>query len=169
MNSFIFPSNGDPVLDPKALDAQLEALRAYKSRLEHQHEQPKQEPQQNLWNDIETELSSLNDEQKERLMSDPEFIENQTKVQLIFQRILNGMVIPYLNKDEEANVLLKEQFDLVKTLKRKVIKEANQQNELFKEYTEKYPYMSWQEFLNSKKPINVQRAEPQYQQQPIQR
>lgn len=160
--TFVFPNQNDALIDPNVLDSQLEALRAYKASIESK-KSIKQEPQQDLWNDIETELSSLPDDQKERLMQDQEFIENQSKIQILYQKIMNSIVAPYLLKNEEGNALLKEQYELVKTLKRKVVKEANHQNELFKEYTEKYPYMSWQDFLNSKKPINVQQQNNQQQ------
>lgn len=151
-NNFIFPSGSDPLLTTDSTLAQLEAykqqLLADKAKMTQQTN--KQPVVDNPWDDTEKELSSLTDEQKTMLMSDEQFVEVNNNIQLFLQELLNSLLKPEMLKNEAGNKLLKERLDIVKSLKKKVVKESNKRMELFKEYTEKYSDITWDEFIKNK-------------------
>lgn len=108
-------------------------------------------PPQDLWAEIENELSTLTEEQKQDLMRDEQFIERQNAIQVLYQNVLTTLVKPYLLSDEDGIKALQEQLETVKTLKRKIVKESTRKNELVNEYMENYSDKTWNEFLEIKK------------------
>lgn len=150
-NNFIFPHQSDPLLTDDALNQ----LEMYKQQLLAEkakyNNQPKQQvPNENPWDDTEKELSALTDEQKEELMSDESFVEINTNVQSYLQELLNKLLKPEMLKTEQGVALLNDRLKIVKDLKKKVVKESSKRMELFKEYTDKYSDISWEEFLKLK-------------------
>lgn len=150
-NNFIFPHQSDPLLTDETLN-QLELYKqqliAEKARLA----QPQQKvaSKDNPWDDTEKELSSLTEEQKATLMADESFVAINTDVQSYLTELLNSLLKPEMLKSEQGTKLLKDRLNVIKTLKKKVIKETSKQMELFKEYTEKYSDISWEEYLKTK-------------------
>lgn len=108
-------------------------------------------PPQDLWAEIENELSTLTEEQKQDLMRDEQFIERENAIQVLYQNVLTTLVKPYLLSDEDGIKALQEQLETVKTLKRKIVKESTRKNELVNEYMENYSDKTWNEFLEIKK------------------
>lgn len=108
-------------------------------------------PPQDLWAEIENELSTLTEDQKQDLMRDEQFIERQNAIQVLYQNVLTTLVKPYLLSDEDGIKALQEQLETVKTLKRKIVKESTRKNELVNEYMENYSDKTWNEFLEIKK------------------
>lgn len=150
-NNFIFPHQADPLLTDDTLN-QLELykqqLLAERSRV--QQAQPKSTTKDNPWDDTEKELGALTEEQKATLMADPAFVEANTEVQSYLSELLNSLLKPEMIKSETGQKLLKDRLDVVRTLKKKVIKETSKQMELFKEYTEGFSDISWGDFLKLK-------------------
>lgn len=149
-NNFIFPHNSDPLLTDDALNQ----LEMYKQQLLAERQrvvQPKQSVAVNdPWNDTEKELGTLTDAQKTDLMADESFIEANSDVQAYMQGLLNEILKPEMLKSEKGNELLTNRLNIVKDLKKKVVKESNKKMELFNEYTEKHSDISWEEFLKLK-------------------
>lgn len=111
MNNFIFTPTTDPLLNPEVIDRQLEQLKMLKTKVMANNitDIPKK-PQNDIWAEIENELSSLSEEQKQDLMREEEYLEKQTAVQLVYQNILTMLVKPYILTDEEGIKALKEQL-----------------------------------------------------------
>lgn len=148
MNNFIFPHQGDPLVTDSALkelDAYRELLIAEKSKMT-----PQKQPANNPWDTTETELNSLTEEQRAMLMSDEEFIGINNKVQEYLQVLLNTLLKPEMLKQQDGLTLLQERLDVVKSLKKKVVKESTKQMELFKEFTAGHSDKTWEEFLKLK-------------------
>lgn len=76
MNNFIFTPTTDPLLNPEVIDRQLEQLKMLKTKVMANNitDIPKK-PQNDIWAEIENELSSLSEEQKQDLMREEEYLE----------------------------------------------------------------------------------------------
>lgn len=148
-NNFIFPN--DPLLgnNVSAEDA-WKQLEMYKNKLAEKQEQLKPVANDSLWEDLDREFSSLTDEQKHILLEQDEFKESQHEVDMMTQAVLAGMLRPYILQNSEARASVEKQLETIKTLKKKVVKESNKQNEMFKEYTEKYSSIPWSEYIKMK-------------------
>lgn len=151
MNNFIFTPQNDPLLNPEVIDRQLEQLKLLKQKVTPNTMTNLPKPPQDLWAEIENELSTLTEEQKQDLMRDEQFIERQNAIQVLYQNVLTTLVKPYLLSDEDGIKALQEQLETVKTLKRKIVKESTRKNELVNEYMENYSDKTWNEFLEIKK------------------
>lgn len=149
-NNFIFPHQGDPLLTDDALNQ----LEMYKQQLLAERQrvvQPKKQVATNdPWDDTEKELSALSDTQKAELMATEAFAEANAEVQMYMQDLLNNILKPEMLKSEKGIELLATRLNVVKDLKKKVVKESNKKMELFNEYTEKHSDISWEEFLKLK-------------------
>lgn len=149
-NNFIFPHQNDPLLSDDTLK-QLELYRQQLAANKKQIDQlSKPVPQINAWDETERELASLTDEQKAELMNDEQFIEINSSIQVMLNDLLNKLLKPEMLKSEQGNKLLEERLQLVKNLKKKIVKESSKRMELFKEYTEHHSDMTWDEFLKTR-------------------
>lgn len=149
-NNFIFPHQNDPLL---AEDA-LKQLELYKQQLTANKNKMDQlgKPVEatNAWDETERELATLTEEQKEELMHDEQFMEVNVAIQTMLQELLNKILKPEMVKNEQGNKLLTDRLEIVRSLKKKIVKESNKRMELFKEYTEKFSDMTWGEFLKTR-------------------
>lgn len=150
-NNFIFPNQSN---DPLLTDDTLRQLEMYKQQLLNNKmkldQNGKPTPAVNAWDETERELSTLTDEQKAELMQDEQFTEVNMSIQVLLQDLLNKILKPEVLKSEQGNKLLEDRLEIVRSLKKKIVKESGKRMELFKEYTEKYSDMTWDEFLKSK-------------------
>lgn len=91
---------GDPLLNNSivgnSLEEQLQLIEKYKQNLEaakqlRQQAQPIQQTQQKMiWDDIDSEINPMSDEQKARMLQDEDYVETYTKIQDMVQaEILN--------------------------------------------------------------------------------
>ena len=157
-NNFIFPGRQDPLLNS---DDAIQQLELYKQQLIANKKKMEQLTQSSNapiandhnsdWDETERELATLTEDQKLELMSDEQFVECNASIQVLLQELLDKMLKPELLKNEKGKKLIEERLNIVRSLKKKVIKESNKKMDLFKEYTEKYSDMSWDEFLKMKK------------------
>lgn len=156
-NNFIFQQ--DPLLLGKNLSAEetMQQLELYKKALSEQSARSTQ-AQSNVFDDIEKEISSLTEDQKNYLMSQEEFIDCQHDVDHVTQAVLANMLRPYILNNPEAKSVIDRQLETIKAIKKRAVKEANKQQDMFKEYTENYSNMSWNEYVQLKNDINKQRA-----------
>lgn len=157
---------GDPLLGSSvignSLDEQLQMLERYKQNLEaaKQMKQQIQQPmvQQNIstqkliWDDIDSEVRPMTDEQKSRLLQDEDYIETYNKIQnMVNEEILN-LVKGRIESTQEGKELLTQQLKTVKRLKNKIIDETNREMEMFKrfkEYSKQHPEMTYDEFIKA--------------------
>lgn len=159
-NNFIFQQ--DPLLLGKNMSAEdtMKQLELYQKALAEQQkgsQQPQSQP--TLFEDIEKELSSLSEDQKNYLLSQDEFLDCQKEVDHVTQLVLANMLRPYILQTPEAKAVIEKQLDTIKMLKKRVVKESNKQQEMFREYTEKYSNLTWNEYVEYKtQEVNELRA-----------
>lgn len=148
---------GDPLLGNSivgnSIEEQLQLLEKYKQNLEvaKQMQQNVQHKTQKLiWDDIDVEVTSLSDEQKEKLFLDEDYQEIYSKLQLLVQSELLNLVKTKIENTNDGKELLQNQLKLVKKLKAKIIQETNKEIETFKkfrEFSKSNPGITYEDFI----------------------
>lgn len=111
-------------------------------------------PQQSrtpIWDEIDKLISEMSDREVEYLNRSSEFAESNQKVLAILQREQLRMMRPIVEGTKDGKEALESHLNLVKRLKKDAANENNKTMDLFKEYTENYPDMSYSKFLKMKR------------------
>lgn len=132
------------------LDAQIRKMEAYRNKLRQM--QGQQQSQKLIWDEIDAEIIPMTEEQKARLLQDPEYAEVYTDLQNIVQSEILNLVKGRIESTEKGKELLSRQLRIVKKLKNKIISETNREMELFnrfREYSKQHPEVTYEEFIKA--------------------
>ena len=135
---------GDSMLSNQNLDAQLQLLKSYEEKIKKLQNQP------GIWDQIDSELSVLNEDQKQKLYSMSEYIDLNTQLQGKVQIELLNLVKYKIESDEEGKSLLKSLLDIIKSKKKVIIDESNRELELFnkfREFSKSNPDITYEQFI----------------------
>jgi hypothetical protein len=133
---------GDPLLGSSVgsnIEEQLRILESRKQALESMKQLNTQaipQPTAPIWNEIDSEIKGLNPVQRERLFEHPEYNELYTALQIEIQNELLELVKYKIESSEKGNSLLRNQLNLLKKLKAKIIENDSKEIELFKRFQE---------------------------------
>ena len=78
----------------------------------------------------------MNNEQKNRLLQDADYVDTYNELQSIVQSELLNLVKVKIESTERGKELLSKQLKIVKRLKTKIIDDTNREMELFKKFKE---------------------------------
>ena len=154
---------GDPLLGNSmvgnSLDEQIQLIERYKQNLEaakqlRQQSLPVQQPvsQRMIWDEIDSEISPMTDEQKARMLQDEDYIDTYTKIQDMVQAEILNLVKGRIEATPEGKELLQRQLKIVKKLKGKIIQETNREMEMFRkfrEFSKTHPEVTYEEFIKA--------------------
>lgn len=154
---------GDPLLGNSVIgngiDEQLQLLEKYKQNLEaakqmKQQMQQVQQPQSSklIWDDIDSEVEPMTEEQKSRLLQDEDYVETYNKIQSMVNAEILNLVKGRIENTPEGKELLQHQLKIVKRLKGKIIDETNREMEIFKkfkDYSKLHPEVTYDEFIKA--------------------
>lgn len=147
-------------LDPTTgLDERMAMLEAYQKKLAELRQaraqmsqiQP-QEATPSLWNEIDSEVYPLTDEQKMKLAQDEDYAQNDIALQQMVQTEILNLVKGKIENSQSGKELLTNQLSIVKKLKKKIVEETNQEMEAFrrfKEYSKSHPNVTYEEFIKT--------------------
>ena len=131
---------GDPLLGNSIvgnnIEEQLQLLEKYKQNLEVARQLKQTTTTKLLWDDIDSEIINLTEDQKEKLFQEESYIEIYNKIQILVQSEILNLVKAKIESTPEGKELLQSQLKLVKTLKTKIIEESNKELEMFKKFKE---------------------------------
>lgn len=132
------------------LDAQIRKIEVYRNKLRQMQSQ--QQPQKLIWDEIDAEIIPMTEEQKARLLQDPEYAEVYTDLQSIVQSEILNLVKSKIESTERGKDLLSKQLKIVRKLKNKIISETNREMELFnrfREYSKQHPDVTYEDFIKA--------------------
>lgn len=132
------------------LDAQINKMQAYRNKL-RQMQNP-QQPQKLIWDEIDAEIIPMTEEQKSRLLQDPEYAEIYSEIQGMVQNEILNLVKGRIESTEKGKDLLTKQLRIVKKLKSKIISDTNREMELFnkfREYSKQHPDVTYEDFIKA--------------------
>lgn len=133
----------DPLLGNKTvgsdIEEQLRMLESRKQALESMKQlntQAIQKPVAVTWNEIDSEMNVLNNDQKEKLFNNPDYVELYTSLQMMIQNELLELVKYKIEASPKGKALLEEQLKLLKKLKARIIENDSKDMELFRRFQE---------------------------------
>lgn len=143
------------------LDNQIQQLTAAKSQIQSQLGNPNQniqpsrpvQPQQvNLWDEIDKEVCSLNNDQQAILAKDDVYNNVSTELQMLIQQELINSVRDKVANSPRGKELLEKQLNNIRAKKDSIIEEANKELELFKKFqiaAQANPKLTYVDFCNN--------------------
>lgn len=151
---------GDPLLGTSVvgnnLDEQLQLLERYKQNLEAAKQIKQQTAtapiQKLIWDEIDSEIIPMTEEQKNMLFQDEDYVETYTRIQGMVQAELLNLVKGRIESTQEGKDLLQSQLKIVKKLKGKIIQETNREMEMFRkfrEFSKQHPEVTYEEFIKA--------------------
>lgn len=150
---------GDPLLSPSNpissipnIDEQIQYLQKQRQIIEAAQQQKlqPQQPKKLIWDDIDTEIAPMSDEQKSMLFQNEEYADIYNKLQVMVQSELLNLVKGRIENTEEGRELLNSQLKLVKKLKTSIVDTTNREMELFKrfkEFSKQNPNITYDDFV----------------------
>jgi hypothetical protein len=134
----------------KEIDERVRQLQLMKDKYNSTVKQTIQS--ESLWNKIDNEIKSFNDDQRNILFSDKNYISIDTQLKILVQEALVNSVKNVIENSEIGNKLLTQQLNLIKTNKDKIIAESNRELETFKKFqiaAQANPNLTYKEFCEN--------------------
>ena len=143
------------------LDNQIQQLTAAKRQIQsqlgnsNQNMQPARlaQPQQvNLWDEIDKEVCSLNNDQQAILAKDDVYNNVSAELQMLIQQELINSVRDKVANSPRGKELLEKQLNNIRAKKDSIIEEANKELELFKKFqiaAQANPKLTYVDFCNN--------------------
>ena len=135
------------------IDTQIQRMEAYRQRLKQIKESQQiqnSQPQRLIWDEIDSEITPMSSEQKNRLLQDQDYTSIYTELQSMVQSELLNLVKAKIEGSERGKELLQKQLKIVRKLKTKIIEDTDREMEMFKrfkEYSKEHPNTSYDEFI----------------------
>ena len=153
LNQFIL--GGDSMFSNNLddIDTQIQKMELYRQRLKQIKESQQiqnSQPQRLIWDEIDSEITPMSSEQKNRLLQDQNYTSIYTELQSMVQSELLNLVKAKIEGSERGKDLLQKQLKIVRKLKTKIIEDTDREMEMFKrfkEYSKEHPNTSYDEFI----------------------
>lgn len=148
----------DPLLGNSSIEQQLQILNRQKQMLENAKQQRLDEQfqttQKLIWDEIDSEISPMSNEQKNMLLKDEDYFNNYNILQSMVQSEILNLVKGRIENSQGGNEILTEQLKIVRKLKGRIIEDTNKEMELFrkfKDFSKANPGITYEEFIKVNK------------------
>lgn len=135
------------------IDIQIKNMENYRNKLQQLKSiQNNNVPTKLIWDDIDSEISTLSDEQKKRMFDDMEYVDIYTRINNMVQTEILNLVKGRIEGTPEGKELLTQQLKIVRRLKRDIISETNKEMEMFKkfkDFSKNNPGVTYEEFIKA--------------------
>ena len=166
-NNFFF-SAPDPLLGGQNgyndIDSQLQEMQRLQDELakkqqmlqlsRQQMQQPPQSPpksQSPVWDEIDTLMQGLSEQEFERMTANEEFKRSQETITAILQAVQIRMIRPHVEASKEGKEALDYHLTLVKRLRNAVSKEVDDELAEMREYKAQYADMPYADYIKMKR------------------
>ena len=146
---------GDPLLGTQGynIEEQLRQLELRRQSLESMKQLNTQAiPQTVIWNEIDAEVKVLTPAQIQKLFENEEYVKIYSRIQELVNAEILNLVKYKIESSTEGNQLLKNQLDILRKLKTKIIEDTDREVALFKqfkEFSKTNPNVTYDEFLKA--------------------
>lgn len=159
--NFNFNKSGDPLLgqgiDYASQFTELDnAQRTIEQRkqallqLAQQAEQSKPTSQTPIWDEIDTITASMSSSEYQAMLENPDFQKSLGALQEFIGAVQLKMIRPHIEQSPEGKKILEQHLTTVKFLRKSASDQVDKTLADFKDYTERYSHMSWDEYLKTK-------------------
>lgn len=135
----------------KEIDERVQYLQAMKERMSNTIQYPNNQ-NNSLWSAIDSEIGSLNDEQRNILFSDTKYIQIDNQLKQLVQEALINSVKNVIEQSPNGKELLTQQLNYIKSSKNAIVAESNRKLELFEKFqiaAKANPNLTYKEFCES--------------------
>lgn len=148
----------NPIDYVSQIDNQIQQLNAYKAHLQNQvpatnnTNQEKGNTSVNLWDEIDKEVNSLNNDQKAILAEDEVYNNLSAELQIMVQEELVNSVRDKIANSPRGKELLEKQLNNIRTKKDIIVEKANKELEIFKKFqiaAQANPKLTYVEFCKT--------------------
>ncbi len=159
----MFTPGYDPLLGSNQnIETRMQELKALKDMIEQKEQslgqikaqmvQPQvQQPKAPVWDEIDSIIQGLSDEEFEFVTTNAEFVESSEHIKVILNSAYMEMMRPIIENSEKGKEALDAHLTLVKRLKKAAHSEVTKQMADFKEYMEKYSNMTYADYQKMKR------------------
>lgn len=146
---------GDPLLGAQGynIEEQLRQLELRRQSLESMKQLNTQAiPQTVIWNEIDAEIKVLSPAQIQKLFENEEYVKIYSRIQELVNAEILNLVKYKIESSTEGNQLLRNQLDILKKLKTKILEDTDREVALFKqfkEFSKTNPNVTYDEFLKA--------------------
>lgn len=146
-------SSSSPINNISNIEEQIKYLQSQKQILEESKNNISLNKNNNtiIWNEIDAEILPMTNEQKAMLFQNEKYNDIYNKLQDMVQSELLNLVKGRIENSEKGYKLLKEQLELVKSLKTNILESTKREMEMFnkfKEFSKQNPNITYDDFLN---------------------
>lgn len=132
------------------IDSKMQYLQAMKEQISNKRNNNK--PKHSIWNDIDSEIRSLNNEQRNILFKDKTYIEIDNQLKGLIQEALFESVKDRIEESNVGKDLLVKQLNFIRSSKEAILIESNKQSELlnaFRIASANNPNLTYKQFIKS--------------------
>lgn len=130
--------------EQKKINEKLEQLK--RNRI-----QPVQQQQAPVWDEIDSIVAGMSDQELDMMNSNEEYRESSAAVQAILQREYLRIMRPIVENTKDGKDALDKHLTLIKRLRKSAKEAVNRKYSLMDEYLERYSNMSFDEFMKMKR------------------
>lgn len=150
--------NYDPLLasvdrpyDIPQLEEEQRKIAGKIEQLKQRQPQPQQSVKCPIWDEIDSIVSGMSDQELYMMNNNDEFKESSANVQNILQREYLRIMRPIVENTKDGKDALDKHLTLIKRLRKTARDEVNKKYSIMDEYLENYSDMSFNEFMELKK------------------
>lgn len=148
----------DPLLGNSDFTAHLRELEAKQKMLEDHKKQmfsqmetsPAQVSQTPIWDEVDTITGNMSESEFAEMQSNPDYQASLKELMTYVGAMQLQAIRPIVEQSKEGKAILEQHLATVKVIRKSASAKVDKQLTLFKEYTEKYSNMTYDEFLKTK-------------------
>ena len=150
----------DPLLGSSDFTAHLRELEAKQKMLEDHKRQsaqmfsqetsPAQVSQTPIWDEVDTITGNMSESEFAEMQSNPDYQASLKELMTFVGAMQLQAIRPMVEQSKEGKAILEQHLATVKVIRKSASAKVDKQLTLFKEYTEKYSNMTYDEFLKTK-------------------
>lgn len=103
-----------------------------------------------IWDEVDTITANMSDAEFAALQNSEEYKKSSNALMEYVGALQLKAIRPLVEKSEEGKRLLEQHLATVKVLKNTASKKVEEELNTFKEYTEKYSHLTFEEYLKTK-------------------
>ena len=151
----------DPLLGTPDYAAHLRELEAKQRMLEEHKKQamqmysqetvaPAQVSQTPIWDEVDTITGNMSEAEFAEMQKNPDYQASLKELMTYVGAMQLQAIRPMVEQSKEGKAILEQHLATVKVIRKSASAKVDKQLALFKEYTEKYSNMTYDEFLKTK-------------------
>lgn len=134
----------------RELEAKQKMLEEHKKQSAQMFSQMDQVSQTPIWDEVDTITGNMSESEFAEMQSNPDYQASLKELMTFVGAMQLQAIRPMVEQSKEGKAILEQHLATVKVIRKSASAKVDKQLTLFKEYTEKYSNMTYDEFLKTK-------------------